>query len=303
MKSAESPVSIGPWTERTYLELVLLVHFWCGPEAAEGRTGSAPVNTGGVNQLLDLRPVLRDGSRPVHVQARDALADALTAAGLAPGTRLPAERYLCEHLGVSRVTLRKALHALQEEGRVGSAERAGWHVAARAGTDPAFEHTTELIGGLNEYGRRLGFTPTARVCAARLRPADFEEADILQVLPGAEVFELDRVRLFDDAVMCHSVTLVPAERAPGIGGPDYTTASLYAELTARGVVPARARYAVHSALVPPDEAPLLDLPEGAPVLHIEQLTYDRHGRPCEYNRVVYRADRYRFHATLTSGPP
>ncbi|WP_327308799.1 UTRA domain-containing protein [Streptomyces sp. NBC_01298] len=99
---------------------------------------------------------------------------------------------------------------------------------------------------------------------------------------------------------CHSVTLVPAERAPGIGEPDYTTASLYTELTARGVAPTRASYTVHSALVPPDEAPLLELPEGAPVLHIEQLTYDQHGRPYEFNRVVYRANRYRFHATLTA---
>lgn len=137
--------------------------------------------------------------------------------------------------------------------------------------------------------------------AARLRPADFEEADTLQMLPGAEILELDRVRLLDDAVMCHSVTLVPAERAPGIDEADYTTASLYAELTARGIVPTRASYAVHSALVPPDEVPLLDPPEGSPVLHIEQLTYDQHGRPCEYNRVVHRADRYRFHTTLTVG--
>ncbi|MFB6521350.1 GntR family transcriptional regulator [Streptomyces sp. NPDC056401] len=255
-----------------------------------------------MNQPLDLRPVLRDGSRPVHVQARDAIADALATGVLAPGTRLPSERHLCERLGVSRVTLRKALHALQEEGRVGSAERAGWHVAAGAAAVPAFEHTSELIGGLKEYGRGLGFTPTARVLAAGLRPADFEEAETLHVLPGASIFELDRVRLFDEAVMCHSVTLVPAERAPGLGEADYTTASLYTELTARGIVPTRARYTVHSSLVPPDEAPLLDLDEGAPVLHIEQLTYDQHGRPCEYNRVVYRADRYRFHATLTAGP-
>ncbi|MGP3690354.1 GntR family transcriptional regulator [Streptomyces sp. IBSNAI002] len=253
-----------------------------------------------MNAFPSLRPVVRDGSRAIHAQAYSALADAIAAGDFPAGVRLPSERYLCDRLGVSRETVRKALRALEEDGLVASAERAGWHVTHTPA--PSFDHTSESVGGLQEYARSLGFEATARVLAARLRPADFDEAEKLAVLPGDEIFELDRVRHFSGLAICHSVSLVPAERVPGLTEIDFTAVSLFTALSERGVVPRHARYSVHASLVPPEEAAHLDLAAGAPVLNTEQLTFDQHERPCEYSRGVYRADRYRFHASLTAGP-
>jgi len=47
------------------------------------------------------------------------------------------------------------------------------------------------------------------------------------------------------------------------------------------------------------EALLLDIKEGAPVMHAERITYAANGIPVEYLDAVWRGDRYDFKVTLT----
>ncbi|MDG4863931.1 GntR family transcriptional regulator, partial [Streptomyces sp. T-3] len=201
---------------------------------------------------------------------------------------------------VSRVTLRKALHALEAEGVLTSAQRAGWHVLPDAST---LGYPAETFGGITGHAKAQGRTATARVLLARPRPASFEEAERLAMQPGAEVFELDRVVSLDGLVVSHSHSLVPARLAPGLDELDFTSASLFQALEERGAAPRHARHAVYAALVTPEDAELLELEPGAPVLHTETLHSDGRGRPCDLNRAVYRADRFRFHAELPSPAP
>ncbi len=212
------------------------------------------------------------------------------------GSRLPPERAMAEHYGVSRATLRRALDELAQDGVV---ERVpgGWAVASRVVGEPPNE-----LMSFSEMAASRGLTPGGRVLDRGVRPATMEEADALGLAPGAPLFELERLRSMDAVPMLIDRTRVPMSLADGIDEVDLEGVSLYEVLEDRyGIRPARARFTVEAIAADARRALLLDLDPGQPLLRCEQQTEDESGRPIELCEMVYRFDRYRFRATLVRG--
>lgn len=232
-------------------------------------------------------------AEPLYLQAARHLAEAAGSGGLARGTRLPSERALCARLGVSRVTLRRALAQLVEEGVLESSPGRGWYVTTGVLGEPpnALRSFTETAGA-------RGLTPSARVLGADVRPADLDEAERLGLAPGAPLLDLERVRRLDGVPIAVDRARVPLALAPALAHTDFAAASLYATLEAAGVRPVRADYAVQAVPADARAAALLELAAGAPLLVTEQTTYDERERPVELATMAYRGDRYRFRASL-----
>ncbi|MGQ9767650.1 MAG: GntR family transcriptional regulator, partial [Anaerolineae bacterium] len=68
------------------------------------------------SMINDVR--LRANPRPLYAQASAMLKELLHSGNYMPGARLPSEHALSEQLGISRPTLREALHQLEEEGLI-----------------------------------------------------------------------------------------------------------------------------------------------------------------------------------------
>ena len=214
---------------------------------------------------------------------------------------LPSERDLAQQLGVSRVTLRKALAKLVGDGVVASSPGRGWYAC-----DDVVGEPPNMLLSFTELGRQRGLHAASRVLSSGARPATIDEADLLEVAPGATLFHLERVRLLDDVPIAHEESRIPAIVAPGLGSIDFATVSLFQILEERfGVRVARASYAVEAIPADAATAELLGLEPGSPLLQAQQVTRDPSGRPIELARTRYRGDRYRFRATLSrpSGKP
>ena len=229
-----------------------------------------------------------------YQRVQESLAEELARDRRPPGSPLPPERALAEHFGVSRVTLRRALHELESAGIVSRTAGGGWIVAGpRIGEPP-----NELMS-FSEMAASRGLTPRARILTEHVRSATIDEADTLGLAPGAPLFELERLRLMDEVPILVDRTRIPLALAPDLGEVDFSTASLYGVLEDRyGIRPARARFAVEAIAADERLAALLELERGGPLLRCEQLTEDESGRPIELCEMVYRGDRYRFRATL-----
>jgi len=195
---------------------------------------------------------------------------------LAPGDRLPSERELAAAHGVSRMTVRQALQALESRGVLRrSIGRSGGSFVAR----PKLERDLGTFSGLSEQLRRQGVAAGARVVSAR-------EID--------GVVEIVRVRLADGEPFALERSSFPADRFRSLLELDLT-GSLYDLLDERfDAAPVRAVERIEPVLADEDEAEALGLPVGAPLMLVDRTAYDDGGLVVETARDVFRGDRTRI---------
>ncbi|HEV8564579.1 MAG TPA: GntR family transcriptional regulator [Actinomycetota bacterium] len=240
------------------------------------------------------RPLDRLQLRYQHV--KEQLAGEIERGRRRAGSRMPPERALAEHFGVSRVTLRRALDELARAGVV-ARSGTGWVVASTAIGEPP-----NMLMSFSEMAASRGLQPGGRVLERHARPATIEEAEAFGLAPGAPLFELERLRSMDDVPILVDRTRVPLSLAPGLDELDLEETSLYEVLEERfGMRPARARFTVDAIAADERRAALLGLEPGQPLLRCQQQTEDETGRQIELCEMVYRGDRYRFRATLLRG--
>jgi DNA-binding GntR family transcriptional regulator len=233
---------------------------------------------------------------PLYQQVQLAIAEHIAAGRLAPGQQLPSERQLCERFDISRVTARRALAALVDDGLIEASPGKGWFVA-----DGHLSEPPNALQSFTSLARARGLEPTARVLCHEVRDATMDEAESLQVAPGATVLELERVRLLDRVPVAVHRCLVPLALCPALADADYREASVYDILLAKArIAPTLADCTLEATSAGPVIAPLLDLDVDAPVLVSRQTTFDDSGHPIETSRIVYRGDRYRFRTKLTA---
>ncbi|MFJ4714532.1 GntR family transcriptional regulator [Streptomyces sp. NPDC088785] len=236
------------------------------------------------------------GAAPLWEQAADLIREDIARDGLGAGDRLPSERDLCVRFDISRVTLRKALLHLVDQGLLTATHGRGWFVAAPA---PAREWPNDLES-FSATARRKQMTARSLVLAQERVLATLDDADRLDVPAGTALLRLDRVRLLNDVRIAVDRTLVVDALAPGLTEVDFTSASLFAELDARGVTLDRSETAIEARAADRALARELEIEPGAPVLRLDQTIYARDHRPALLSTVDYSGERYRLRTTFPS---
>jgi GntR family transcriptional regulator len=216
-----------------------------------------------------------DDSLPLYQQLQRGLREAIEKRILGPEDALPSERQLAEDLGVSRITVRKAIDGLAAEGLLVSRQGSGNFVCTRI--DKNFAKLTSFSEDMRARGRNPRSVWLKRA-EGTVTP---EESLKLALSPGTLVYRFHRLRFADDEPMAIEIATIVASALPSL---DAVRDSLYDALEAAGNRPVRALQRLHSMLLTVEQAKLLKAKTGDAGLFVERLGYLRDGHAVELSQ-------------------
>ena len=208
------------------------------------------------------------------------------------GDRIPSEAELCALYGVSRMTVRRAVTLLAQDGVVFTENGRGTFVRA-----PELGAATFDLGSL----RRLvdDAATTVKIGEARIVPPSPQVCRKLAVDAESPVVAIKRVlSSAGQPVFCHSEYLVFDPRRPLVEA-EYGVTALRDLLANAGTSGFKyGRLELHASTLTETEAASLGDEPGTPAWVIEHLFYDFENRPVSWGRFVGRADRLDFSTTV-----
>ncbi|OLP58861.1 GntR family transcriptional regulator [Xaviernesmea oryzae] len=227
---------------------------------------------------------------PLYKRLKSALEQAIRGGGragdaLRAGAVLPGERVLAAELGLSRVTVRKALSLLDEEGLISRRQGSRTEIGARV------EKSLSTLTSFSEDIRARGQTPGCVWLFKQMARPSSAEMMALGIAGHAPVLRMKRVRLADGLPIAVETSAVPARFLPT---PETVGDSLYEALSARGLMPERAVQRMRARAAAPEDALHLACDPGAPILATERRCFLADGQIVEYCETRYKGEVYDF---------
>ncbi|WP_336492629.1 GntR family transcriptional regulator [Methylobacterium nigriterrae] len=238
---------------------------------------------------------LLTGYQPLYVQVKDSLVKRIGSGSWKPGEMLPSENELAAEYQVSQGTVRKALMALEADRLIVRRQGRGTYVARHSRDETLFQFF-RIVGPDN---RRL--TPTSRVLSHRKQRASNEQAARLNIEPGSMLHAIIRVRSLDQAPAIFERVFVPVALMPDlrVQANEVMEEEMYVTYQEKfGISIARASERLAAVSATSEEAKLLNLNTGAPLLEIMRVAYDVNARAVELRISRCNTDHARYAAEV-----
>ncbi len=236
--------------------------------------------------------LLDDSSRaPLYLQLQQLVRQAIEDHVLVQDDIIPAERDLAVEYGVSRITVRKAIDGLAQEGLVVRRRGAGTFVAARV------EKSFSKLSSFSEDMLARGRQPSSEWVSKSVGQVTPEESLSLGLSPGTRVYRFQRLRFADEIPMALEYSTIVGHCLPGI---ESVGDSLYAALEATGNRPIRALQRLRAMHFPLEQSKRLGVETGHAGLFIERRGFLADGEAVEFTQSYYRGDAYDLVAELNA---
>jgi GntR family transcriptional regulator len=209
-----------------------------------------------------------------------------------PGAVLPSEAELSHEFGASRVTVRRALELVRDDGLIAARQGFGWFVA----TEPVRQRL-ERLGTIEAQLERSGRDSRRRVIEFAFTAAPPHVASVLGV---AQVLRVKRVNLADGEPFAVVTVWCPSELGQRLSMADVEQHPFYelVDCELRG-----ATQTIGADSAEPADAELLGVPVGSPLLKCRRVTTDTNGSPVLMSEHLFPAHRTEFVVEIPNYEP
>lgn len=206
------------------------------------------------------------------------------------GTPFPPEIDLAEALNVSRQTVRQAMAQLVREGKIERFSGKGTFV-----THQSLRNQFFLDRSFSQQMADLGMSTYAKVLELSNGKIDQSCSKYLQSKIGAPCLKLTRLRFGNGEPISLQYALIITEKCPDLHKYDFSSHSLFHLLTqVYQLEISEIFHTVNAILATDQQAELLKIKAGDPLLIEESVTYLSDGSPIETTASYFRADRYEY---------
>jgi GntR family transcriptional regulator len=214
-------------------------------------------------------------------RAKKKISEMIQDTDLSPGDRILSERVLAERLGISRMTIRKAIVEMVASGQLERRSTAGTYIPELAVVRPLSKQVSTAMSEVVGFG---GKESGARLLFFEQQKANENIASRLRLEVGAIVIVIKRLRLSDGMPFCIETSYLPEKRVSGLVAADVVDiASLYSYLRERyGLTFAQSDFHVSVVSAPEAEAKLLGLGPQEKSLVMRSTVYDVGQYPVEH---------------------
>ena len=208
---------------------------------------------------------------------------------------LPSEHALAKKYDVSRLTIRRSLDLLQQEGLIKKHQGVGTFVSlSKAQTSPLKADINALMNSLTEMGT---------LTQLKLKHFNYEAPapwlkNTLDLKDNEQVQKSIRVRFYQEKPFSHLTTYVPEEIGRLYTKEDLSKNPLHQLFKLNGIQVQSADQSLTAALADPERAAALGVEPGSALLFLRRLVKDSLGRPIEYLEAAYQPERYEYKMKL-----
>ena len=232
---------------------------------------------------------------PKYFQLASILRQKIEDGEWAPRSPIPSERQLEVIYNISRTTIREAIDSLVQHGYLYREHGRGTFVSPQKLQKGWMDLTS-----FSEDLVKRGMVPGQIIRSlARIEPPP-RVLQRLELPPGSTVYRIERIRLGDDIPIGLQTSYLALAPDQEITQQEMEAAgSLYRILNEKfHIIPTEADETLEVTLATPEEASLLEIATGAPLLLNERLLFSQERKPVEYVKILYRGDRYQYYVHL-----
>jgi GntR family transcriptional regulator len=230
---------------------------------------------------------------PLYFQLQEILRKKILRGQFKPGELIPTEKELQEKYGVSRITVRNAINGLVIENLLTKKQGRGTIVPLQ----PMLEDGNPKLQSFTEKMAKQGVKISSKVLDVLRIPATERITEHLRKNAGEEIIYLKRLRMVDEEPIALFENYICT--STGVNENDDFNGSIYSLFEEKNDIKIScAERTIEAGIVRSEDAQLLGIAEGDPILIISYITYDSGNNPIEYAEGIYRADRYKYSIRL-----